>query len=259
MKAVFISDAHLKHSADERYVRFMQFLEDLREGKVRSLVDAQELGREKTSIDHLYIVGDFFDFWFCRSDHIHPEFRLVISRLLDLQKTGVHIHMCEGNHDFFMKEYFQDILGMEVFEEWATVEMDRLRMLVAHGDTADHSDRVYMMFRKILRSRPFYHIQRFIPASLLWTLAAGTSNVSKQVNDDNSEYLVEKMLSLATVKLRENYDAVIMGHCHKPVLRYFEVEGRKKTFVTLGDWIKHYSFLYYESRKFFLSYYQPSG
>ena len=84
MKAVFISDAHLKHSADERYVRFMQFLDDLREGKVRSLVDARELGREKTSIDHLYIVGDFFDFWFCRSDHIHPEFRLVISRLLDL-------------------------------------------------------------------------------------------------------------------------------------------------------------------------------
>ena len=168
-------------------------------------------------------------------------------------------HMCEGNHDFFMKEYFQDILGMEVFEEWATVEMDRLRMLVAHGDTADHSDRVYMMFRKILRSRAFYHVQRFIPASLIWTLAAGTSNVSKRVNDDNSDYLVEKMLSLATVKLRENYDAVIMGHCHKPVLRYVEVEGRKKTFVTLGDWIQYYSFLYYENRKFFLSYYLPSG
>lgn len=257
MKAVFISDAHLKRSADERYVQLMQFLTDLREGKVRSLVNSQDVGREKTPIDDLYILGDFFDFWFCRSDHIHPEFQLVIRKLVDLQKTGVRIHLCEGNHDFFMKEYFHDVLGMEVFEEWATVEMDRLRMLVSHGDTADRSDRIYMMFRKFLRSRPFYHIQRFIPASLLWALASLTSNASKQMNDDNSAFLVKKMLSFATVKLRENYDAVILGHCHKPVLRYFEVEGRKKTFVTLGDWISHYSFLYYENRKFFMSYYPP--
>ncbi len=78
MKAVFISDAHLKRSTDERYGQFIQFLADLQEGKVRSLVDAQELGREKTPIDDLYILGDFFDFWFCSKDHIHPEFQLVI-------------------------------------------------------------------------------------------------------------------------------------------------------------------------------------
>jgi UDP-2,3-diacylglucosamine hydrolase len=257
MKAVFISDAHLKRSADERYGQFIQFLADLQKGKVRSLVNVQELGSEKTPIDDLYILGDFFDFWFCRKDHIHPEFQLVIRKLVELQKTGVRIHLCEGNHDFFMKEYFHDVLGMEVFEEWATIKLDKLRMLVSHGDTADHSDRIYMMFRKILRSRPFYHIQRFIPASVRWALASMTSNVSKQMNDDHSDILVEKMLSFAIGKLHEDFDAVILGHCHKPVLRYFDVDGKKKNFVTLGDWIRHYSFLYYENRKFFMSYYPP--
>jgi len=257
MKAVFISDAHLKLAADERYVQLIHFLADLREGKIRSLVDAGEAGPEKTAIDDLYILGDFFDFWFCRKDHIHPEFRPVISKLIELQKSGVRIHLCEGNHDFFMEEYFQDVLGMEVFEEWANINLDQLRVLVAHGDTADHSDRIYMMFRKILRSRPFYHIQRFVPASLRWVLAGMTSNASKQLNDDNSDYLVEKMLSFATRKFGSGYDAVILGHCHKPVLRYFDGEGKKKTFVTLGDWIRHYSFLYYENGKFFMCYYPP--
>lgn len=257
MKAVFVSDAHLKCSTDERYGQFIQFLADLQQGKVRSLVDAQELGQERTPIDDLYILGDFFDFWFCNKEHIHPEFQLVIHKLVELQKTGVRIHLCEGNHDFFMKEYFHDVLDMEVFEEWATIKLDKLRMLVSHGDTADRSDRIYMMFRKILRSRPFYNIQRFIPASARWTLAGMTSNVSKQMNDDHSDFLVEKMLSFATGKFHEDYDAVIMGHCHKPVLRYFDVEGKKRTFVTLGDWIRHYSFLYYENRKFFMSYYPP--
>jgi len=84
-----------------------------------------------------------------------------------------------------------------------------------------------------------------------------TSNASKQINTDNSDFLLEKMLSFATGKLRENYDALILGHCHKPVLRYFEVEGKQKTFVTLGDWVSHYSFLYYENNKFFMRYYPP--
>jgi len=257
MKAVFISDAHLRRSTDERYSQLIHFLADLQGGKVRSLVEAEELGREKTSIDDLYILGDFFDFWFCRKDHIHPEFQLVINKLVALQKTGVRIHWCEGNHDFFMKEYFQGVLGMEVFEEWATIKLDKLRILVSHGDTADRSNRIYMMLHKILRSRPFYQLQRFIPAPARWALAGIVSNASKQMNGDQSDFLVEKMFSFATGKLRGDYDAVVLGHCHKPVLRYVDVEGKKKTFVTLGDWIRHYSFLYYENRKFFMRYYPP--
>ncbi len=257
MKAVFISDAHLKRSTDERYGQFIQFLADLQEGKIRSLVDDRELGCEDTPIDRIYILGDFFDFWFCRPDYIHPEFQLVISKLTELHKTGVSVHLFEGNHDFFMKEYFHDVLGMEVFEEWATIELDQLRMLVSHGDTADRSNRPYMMFRKMLRSRLFYHFQRLLPASIRWALADLTSNASKQINDNRSDVLVEKMFSFASEKLNEDYDAVILGHCHKPVLRYFEVKGRKKTFVTLGDWIRHYSFLYYENGTFFMGYYRP--
>ncbi len=257
MKAVFLSDAHLKRAADERYGQLIHFFNDLQEGNIRALINVPEVGRERTQIDDLFILGDFFDFWFCEPHRIYSEFQLVIGKLIELQKIGIRIHFCEGNHDFFMKEYFQNVLGMEVFEEWATIRMDRLQMLISHGDTADRSDRIYMMFRRILRSRPFYQIQRLLPASMRWAIAGMTSSASKQINDENGDYLVEKMLSFASGKLRENYDAVILGHCHKPVLRYFDVEGKKKTFVTLGDWITHYSFLYYESRKFFLSYYLP--
>ena len=261
MKAVFLSDAHLKHSADERYRLIIEFFSKLLDGKVRSLVDDDSLGREETAIDHLFIVGDFFDFWFCTKDNIHPEFRPVINKLVELQRFGIRIHFCEGNHDFFMKEYFHDVLEMDVYEEWAEVELDRLRMLISHGDTADSANRSYLVFRKILRSRVFYHLQRLIPDSLRWFLAGMTSNASKRFNDGQSDYLLQKMHAFAAGKLSGDgdYDAVIMGHCHKPVLRYFDVEGRKKTFVTLGDWIRHHSFVYYENRKFFMACFRQRG
>ncbi len=257
MKVVFISDAHLKRATDERYGQLVCFLNDIKDGNIRSLTDATELEREKTSIDDLYILGDFFDFWFCNADNIHPEFQLVISKLLDLQKTGVRVHLCEGNHDFFLKEYFEDVLGMEVFDEWADVHLDGLRMLVSHGDTADRSDRSYLLFRKILRSRAFHYVQRLIPASLRWAIASMTSNVSKEMNNDNRDVLVEKRIAFASEKFRDGYDAMIIGHCHKPVLKSLDVLGKKKTFITLGDWANHYSFLYYENTKFFMSYYRP--
>ncbi len=83
-------------------------------------------------------------------------------------------------------------------------------MLAFRGDTADHSDRVHDVPQNSAQPRILsVSSDLFLPRCSGQLLL--TSNVSKQVNDDNSEYLVEKMLSMATVKLRENYDAVIMG------------------------------------------------
>jgi UDP-2,3-diacylglucosamine hydrolase len=256
MKAVFISDAHLKCAQSERYSQLMNFLSDIKEGMIRQLIDSDELVREKTLIDDLYIAGDLFDFWFCNREKINPEFILIINKLIELQKAGIHVHLGEGNHDFSLGEYFHDVLGMEVFQEWADVKIDNLRVLIGHGDTADQTNIKYLLFRKILRSRPFHHFQRFIPASIRWALAGFSSTASKEMTIEHGDLLVKKMLSFAKNKFQEDYDVVIVGHCHRPVLRRYDVSGKKKTFVALGDWINHNSFVYYENRNFYLGYYR---
>ena len=141
----------------------MNFLGEIKDGKARLLIDSDDLNKDVSSIDDLYIVGDLFDFWFCQKEKIYPEFKLIINKLIELQKAGMRIHLCEGNHDFFMKEYFHDVLGMEVFEQQADIKLDNLQALIAHGDMADKTNIKYILFRKILRSQPFYQFQRFIP------------------------------------------------------------------------------------------------
>ena len=234
MKAIFISDAHLKRASDERYSRLINFLNDLKEGMARSLVNSDELGKEKASIDDLYIVGDLFDFWFCQREKINPEFKLVIDKLIELQKTGISIHLSEGNHDFFMGEYFKNILGMEVFDEWARVKLDNLWALVAHGDTTDKANIKYILFRKILRSRVFYNFQHFIPASIRWAIAGFSSAASKEMTIENGDALVEKMFSFALTKFGEDYDAVILGHCHRPSFAPLYCCGKEKNFCCIG-------------------------
>ena len=231
MKAIFISDAHLKRATDERYAQLMNFLGDIKDGKVRFMVDSDELGKDAAPVDDIFFVGALFVFCFFQKEKIYPEFKLIINKLIELQKAGISIHLCEGNHDFFMKEYFHDVLGMEVFEEQAEIKLDNLQALIAHGDMVDKTNIKYVLFRKILRSRPFYHFQRFIPSSIRWALASISSNASKEMTIEDGGVLVEKMLSFAQDRFKEDYDAIVLGHCHKPVLRYYVVEGKKKTFV----------------------------
>jgi len=257
MRAIFISDAHLRRANDERYGKLINFFNDIKEGTISRLIASDKPGTAPLHIDDLYIAGDLFDFWFCQKEKIYPEFIPVIHKLIDLQKTGIRIHLSEGNHDFFMGEYFRDVLGMEVFEEMMNAKLDDLRVLIAHGDTTDSTNKKYILFRKFLRSSAFYNIQRYIPASIRWSLAGFSSTASKEMTMEDGDALVKKMFSFALAKFQEDYDAVILGHCHVPSLKHYTVDAKKRTFVTLGDWMNHYSFLYYEDNNFFLGYYQP--
>jgi len=257
MKAIFISDAHLRKFSDDRYKKLLNFLDDVKKGNITTQVNHNVKGTVPAIIDDLYIAGDLFDYWFCRKEKINPEFKPMINKLIELKKIGIRIHLSEGNHDFFMGEYFSDVLGMEVFEEMVDTKLDNLNVLIAHGDTTDSTNTRYLLFRKILRSRTFYNIQRLIPAPISWTLAGLTSTASKELTVEDGDALVKKMASFALAKFQENYDAVILGHCHVPSFNDYTIDGKKKTFVTLGDWINYYSFLYYEDGNFFLRYYKP--
>lgn len=257
MKAIFISDAHLRKSSDERYKKIMDFFDDIKEGNIQSIADLEGTDTNKELIDDLYIAGDFFDFWFCTKEKINPDFKPVIEKLIELKKAGIRVHLCEGNHDFFMKEYFHDVLGMEVYEEFAEAKPDNLNALIAHGDTADSANTANLFFRKVLRSRAFYNFQRFMPASIRWTIARLCSTTSKELTVENGDALLKKMSSFALTRFQKGFDAVILGHCHVPSVNYYTIADKKRVFVTLGDWIRHYSFLYYENNNFFLRHYQP--
>ena len=241
MKAVFVSDAHLRKKDSDHYRRLLRFL-DFPDGYA----------------DDLFILGDFFDFWFCRDSHIYPQFVTVIEKLLNLKKRGMRIHLCEGNHDFFLGDYFTKIHGISVYPEWADCVLNGKRVLVSHGDTVDRENRKYLLLRKLLRSKVFYTLQGVIPPFLLWKIAQLSSTVSREFSIDKADILANKMETFSLKKFQENYDAVILGHCHKPLLREHVIEGRRKTFATPGEWRTHFSYLYYEDGRFTLSRYEPS-
>ena len=240
MKCIFLSDAHLKSGRDRGYWDVMRFLD--------------ALGAEK--LDRLFIAGDFFDFWFGRRDRVYPDFEPVIDRLMRLRDAGAQIGLCEGNHDFFLEDYFAGIQGITVYRESAVVDLEGRKTLVAHGDLVDRENRGYLLLRKILRSGLFYRMQRNLPLRVLWTLARISSSTSRELYPQKEEELVGKMRAFAKERFNEGFDSVILGHSHKPLLEECVIAGRRKIFATLGDWMRHNSYLCCRDGVFSLLYYK---
>jgi len=258
--AIFLSDAHLKNKEDPGYRNLLRLFDDLmhnKQGVPGNSADKKE-NRSSPScirdVQDLYILGDFFEFWFSRKDRIYPGFKPVIDSLVALQNKGIRVHLCEGNHDFFLEDYFSDILKMPISEEWLTFDLDGKRILVSHGDTVDRANKTYLFTRKILRSRAIRLLKDSLPLPMLWSIARKCAEFSKAMSREPKDRLVEKMHRFALDKFNEGFDAVILGHCHVPVLRETVVGERQKTFATLGDWIDHYSYLYYADGRFELCY-----
>jgi UDP-2,3-diacylglucosamine hydrolase len=262
MRAIFLSDAHLRRDAAENYRFLLQFFDDLKKeirdqaaggGKTSALPSKMPGGR---SLDALYLMGDFFDFWFAKGDRYYPGFELIIHSLKEMKDLGVQIHVFEGNHDFFLDDFFAERLGFKVYQDDASIDLDGHLIYAAHGDLVDRSNRGYLFLRKILRSRLVYFLQGILPSRLLWQIALVFSDTSKAMWVQSGKRLTDKMCRFALDKGAEGFDGVILGHSHQPLVWEFSVAGERKVLVTLGDWLAYRSYLDYKDGRFSLKYYE---
>ncbi|MEW6333784.1 MAG: UDP-2,3-diacylglucosamine diphosphatase [Thermodesulfobacteriota bacterium] len=292
MKAVFLSDVHLKDPDGAHYDRLLRFFDGLRgrsQAGPAGTPDGGPRGRaagtprpaegrdgrndappanpaagpspppEGITLDRLVIAGDFFDFWFSKGETIYHGFREIVDRLAALKRQGVRIHLCEGNHDFFLDDYFSHRQGFDVHAEWAELDLDGLRVLAAHGDTVDAGNHRYLALRAFLRSPGTRRLEQILPRSVIWPLARFWSKMSRRMAREPQGRLVEVMHRFAEAKFRQGYDAVILGHCHDLLMKQTFLAGRERTFVTLGDWMTHGSYLIYEDGRFTLRHIPPGG
>jgi UDP-2,3-diacylglucosamine hydrolase len=243
MKAVFLSDVHLKRLSDPAYESCMRFFARLG-GKGCGPADP---GKEPVMvIDLLVIAGDFFDFWFERNGRVYPEFRPVVESLIRLGREGVRICLCEGNHDFFLGDFFSRQRGFEVHPDELSLDLDGLACLVSHGDLVDDRNWRYQTLRKWLRSALAYRTQRILPLTLLWRIARLSSRVSRDAFAEPSNRLMTVLQRYGAQKCREGFDAVIFGHCHAPTFHEERMNGVRKVIATLGDWATYQDYLLFE-------------
>lgn len=240
MKAYFISDLHLGAKENKNRNEQEKLLADF----------FQQIEHDAT---HLFIVGDFFDFWFEYRTVIPKHYFPVLCRLQRFKEKGIEMHYLAGNHDFALGQFFDRYLQIKTHLDEYVTELNGKKFFLFHGDGLESGDVGYRILKRILRNRVNQKIFRLIHPDLgirLADLVSGTSRKYNKLNTENRSE--EEYFAYAEKRFAEGYDYVIMGHRHNPLV--YEKGGKK--YVNLGDWLYHYSYAIFDGRELHLQFWK---
>lgn len=227
----FISDVHLglgniekQKETEQAFLQFLQKIED--------------------DCDHLYIIGDLFDYWFEYTTVIPKQYISILAAIGNWTKKGKSIDYLMGNHDFGHISFFEQEFGIHVYEDDIIREHNGKRFYLSHGDGKAYNDQGYKILKKVLRNPLSKLLFKWIHPDIGIAMAAHASKESRGYTNkkeyESNDYK-DGMKDFAQNKIiQEGFDFVIMGHKHKAETVVFG----NGTYINLGHWLSfpaHYA------------------
>lgn len=239
-KIFFFSDVHLglhdKQIEKEKEQRVLSFL-----------THVEKNGEE------LFILGDLFDYWFEYKNVIPRGYHNIIAKLSSLVERNVTIHYVAGNHDFWLKDFFPQELGIPVYKDPISIERRGKKFYLHHGDGLALNDTGYRILKKILRSPISIFLYSLVHPDWTAPIARGSSKTSRKYTGNKDFGETDGMIQFAEKKIDEGFDFVIMGHRHQPHDQNID-KGR---YINLGDWITYNTYAEFDGKKLLLKEWNP--
>ncbi len=232
--AYFLSDVHLHINVDD--------MERERRRELFLLLD--QIKKEQAT---LFLVGDWFDFYFEYKYVVTQSYLDVFIKMQELVEAGVTIHYFGGNHDYWLGDFISEGLGINIYQQAEIIEFSGKKFYLVHGDGLDEDDVKYHYLQMVLRHPVFIWLFRWIVNPNLghWLAKKLSQRSRKKYKDETTEYLlnnIRKNYSLAEDKFAAGIDYMITGHIHYPKLKFFGENG----FLTIGDFLRYFSYGYFD-------------
>ncbi|HSN60624.1 MAG TPA: UDP-2,3-diacylglucosamine diphosphatase, partial [Ferruginibacter sp.] len=208
----------------------------------------------------IFIVGDLFDFWFEYTTVVPKGYVRILGKLAELTDSGIAVHFFVGNHDMWMKNYFQSELNIPVYFEPKEFVFYNKRFLIGHGDGLGPGDKGYKMMKKVFRNPACQWLFGILPPYFGIGLAnyfskksrAQTGQVDEKFLGEENEWLI---IYSKEILQKEHYDYFIFGHRHLPI--DLELKGHSR-YINLGEWIKYNSYAVFDGDTLTLQYYKEA-
>lgn len=233
-KIYFSSDNHLgaptKELSKERELKFLRWLNEIEK-------DAAAL----------FLLGDLFDFWFEYKRVVPKGFTRVLGKIAQLADAGIPVYFFVGNHDLWMRDYFQEELGVEVFFKPQYFTIEGKEFYIAHGDGLGPGDQGFKFMKGIFTNRLCQWAFRWLHPDIGVRIAQYLSVKNKLISgEEDIEYLGEDkerlIIHSKAILEQNNIDYLVYGHRHLPL----ELPINQSKYVNLGDWITHYTYGVYQ-------------
>ena len=231
----FLSDFHL---GTPSYTASLQ-----RERKVVAFLDSI-----KAKAAEILIVGDMFDFWFEYKTTVPKGYVRLLGKLAELTDAGIKIHFFVGNHDMWMRGYFEKELNIPVYFHPKTFEWYGKKFFIGHGDGLGPGDHGYKFLKSVFRNR----ISQWLFGAVHPSWGIGLANYfsrssRKKTGDKDALFLGEEgewlIIFCRQMLAKEHFDFFIFGHRHYPIDYKLTDTSR---YINLGDWIQYFTYAVFD-------------
>ena len=235
-KIYFLSDFHLgapDHASSlERERIIVRFLDEIKN-------DASEV----------FLVGDMFDFWYEYRRVVPKGYVRLLGKLTELSDSGIQLHFFVGNHDMWMKGYFEKELNMPVYFEPKEFERHGKKFLIGHGDGLGPGDHGYKRLKKVFRNPVCQWLFGILPPVIGVGIANYMSKRSR-LQTTEEKFLGEEnewlIIYSKEVLQKKFYNYFIFGHRHLAIDYRLSEESR---YINLGDWIRYFTYAVFDGEK----------
>jgi len=231
----FISDAHLGSNSPEK--------EKLKEERL--LLFLEQIKKDSQA---LYILGDLFEFWFEYKNVIPKDHFTILMKLKEIINQEIPITYLVGNHDFWLGDFLTEEIGIKIVKHPLSIEHQGKKIYLIHGDGLARKDIGYRILKKILRNRINIWLYRLIPPDYGIPLAKKVASFSRNKTQSRDKEFLKDYREFAKEKIKEGYDAVLIGHTHQPCFEELD----KGVYINLGDWFEHFTYGKLQAGKFYL-------
>jgi len=245
-KIYFASDFHLGIPDYERSL--------VREKKICLWLDYI-----KHDAQEIYLVGDVFDFWYEYTFTVPKGFVRLLGKLAELSDSGIKIIFFTGNHDLWMKDYFQKELNADVFHEPITKTYNNKRFYIGHGDGLGPGDKQYKFLKKIFTSKVCQWLFSRLHPNLGFRIAKAASTKSRVTTGNSDEIFLgnenEWLYLFCKEHLKSNkIDFFVFGHRHLTL--DMPLEGNSR-YINLGQWLSASNYGVFDGNEFFVKNFNP--
>ena len=189
-----------------------------------------EIENSKGSI---FIMGDFFDYYFEYNRNNPNYFERIFSLLEKIKTKGIEVYFIAGNHDFWIGKKFQSVITKSFLSDQILSEGNK-KIYVTHGDGILSWDKGYRLLKFILRSKIFRFLYSLLPKNIALKVANRISYERKdshKINNDKLEKIHSELIQYSRSKWDKGCDIVIMGHYHHS----FNFSENQKQLIILDD------------------------
>lgn len=240
----FISDFHLGAPDHEKSL-------------VREKLIVKFLSEVQQDAAHIFIVGDMFDFWYEYKTVVPRGYTRILGKLAEITDANIPVTFFVGNHDMWMRDYFQKELNIPVYYESREYNFNNKKFFIAHGDGLGPGDNGYKFIKKMFRNKFCQWLFGVVHPSVGMGIANYFSRKSRQATGtsdknflgEDKEWLI---IFSKEVLQHQHFDYFIYGHRHLPLDFTLNDESR---YINLGDWIIYSSYAVFDGEKLQLKYY----